>query len=281
MVLARAVSLKFVQFVVQQTFPRRWASLLGWNRASYALMSLFVAIILLIIIVWLPLVQDYFSTADPATPLWKQLDWLLLGIFAFMSLLIMARADLRLDARVAFVGLLGGLAIESWGTQTVLWTYYTNERPPLWIIPAWPIASLAIDRMVRELGRLSAPYKQFPFRRLYWLVFPAFLLLMLAFIWPTLDKTLSWVALLASILMVLTPTNARLAVLTYLAGSGLGYFLELWGTTRECWTYYTLQTPPVFAVFAHGLAAVAFWRARLVLERLVERIRSLGQANTP
>lgn len=59
----------------------------------------------------------------------------------------------------------------------------------------------------------------------------------------------------------------------FAAGAGLGYFLELWGTTRECWTYYTLQTPPLFAVLAHGMAAVAFWRAGLVLKMLWGRIR--------
>ena len=52
---------------------------------------------------------------------------------------------------------------------------------------------------------------------------------------------------------------------------GLGYFLELWGTTRACWTYYTLETPPLFAVLAHGLAAVAFWRARLIFEEPADR----------
>jgi hypothetical protein len=257
---------------------RRLASFLGWNRASYALFSLFLAVIFLIIYIWYPLVRDYFATADPAVPLWKQLDWLLLGIFAFMSLLIMAKADLRLDARVAFVGLLGGLAIESWGTQTSLWTYYTNERPPLWIIPAWPIASLAIDRLVRLLDRLPAAtggrtFQPLAWNRIYWMLFPAFYALMLFFTWPTLDKPLTLAALLVSAFLILTPTGARLAVLTFLAGSGLGYFLERWGTTRECWTYYTLQTPPVFAVFAHGFAAVAFWRARLILEAGLSRVK--------
>ena len=60
--------------------------------------------------------------------------------------------------------------------------------------------------------------------------------------------------------LILTPTDHRLAVLTFAAGAGLGYFLEYWGTTRECWTYYTLAKPPLFAVLAHGMAAVAFWR---------------------
>ena len=60
-------------------------------------------------------------------------------------------------------------------------------------------------------------------------------------------------------------------VLTFAAGAGLGYFLERWGTTRECWTYYTLQTPPLFAVLAHGMAAVAFWRTALLLKAVANR----------
>ena len=66
-------------------------------------------------------------------------------------------------------------------------------------------------------------------------------------------------ALLLVGLLILSLKDRRGAVLTFIAGAGLGYFLELWGTTRECWTYYTLQQPPLFAVLAHGMAAVAFW----------------------
>src|SRR5574341_1094779 len=117
---------------------------LGWTRSSYLLLSAFVATLFVIVVVWWPLVVDYFATADPARPLWVQLDWLLLGIFAAMSLLIMSVADLKADALIVAVGLAGGLVIESWGTQTNLWTYYTLERPPLWIVPALPIANLAI-----------------------------------------------------------------------------------------------------------------------------------------
>jgi hypothetical protein len=61
-------------------------------------------------------------------------------------------------------------------------------------------------------------------------------------------------------------------VLTFVAGAGLGYFLELWGTTRECWTYYTLETPPLFAVLAHGMAAVIFWRAGGLARQLLARV---------
>jgi hypothetical protein len=185
-----------------------------------------------------------------------------------MSLTIIAAADLRRDALIIFVGIFGGLAIESWGTQTNLWHYYTAERPPLWIIPAWPIASLSIDRITRfldfSLRRLSrsAPHAGLnPWIKLvYWTVFGAFLLIMFAFVSPTLGKTYTILSGLLCILVILKPGEQRTALLIFIAGTGLGYFLERWGTTRECWTYYTTQTPPLFAVLAHGMASVVFWR---------------------
>ena len=261
------------------------ARLLGWNRTSYLLMSAFTGVVFLIIVVWWPLVEEYWATADPRYPWWMQLDPLLLGVFAAMSLLIMARPDLKADARIVLVGLAGGLVIESWGTQTELWTYYTLERPPLWIIPAWPVASLAIDRLYRLLGHLiPAQPKPGAFVGLYWLLFGAFFALMLAFVWPTLDKSLTLAALALCALMILSPTDHRVAVLTFVAGTGLGYFLERWGTTRECWTYYTHELPPVFAVLAHGMAAVAFWRTGLLAQRLqayLSRRPALNQPSVP
>jgi hypothetical protein len=91
---------------------------------------------------------------------------------------------------------------------------------------------------------------------------------MLIFVWPTMDKPLTVMALLLCALLIITPTDHRLAVLTFLAGAALGYFLERWGTTRLCWTYYTGQTPPLFAVLAHGMAAVAFWRSAALLRKV-------------
>ncbi|MCB8919742.1 MAG: hypothetical protein H6666_17650 [Ardenticatenaceae bacterium] len=246
---------------------------LGWNRASYVLLSTFLLVIFLLAYVWWPLAEEYLAQIDWQGPWWRQLDWLLVGIFLFMTLVLMAGADLRADGRIVLVGLVGGLVIESWGTQTELWTYYTLERPPLWIIPAWPIASLTIDRLVRYASRRTAGHPPAGYRLLYWLIFPAFYGLMLSFVWPTLDKSFTLIALALCLFLLATPTDYRLAVLTFAAGSGLGYFLELWGTTRLCWTYYTLQTPPLFAVLAHGMAAVAFWRAALLLSMVLAALR--------
>ena len=216
------------------------------------------------------------------------MDWLLFGVFLFMSITIVARANLKTDVLIVFVGICGGLAIESWGTQTNLWHYYTAERPPLWIIPAWPIANLSIDRITRFLDwlikalttehtegtekNLLKTFVPFVFRILYWITFASFLIFMLFFVSPTFDKSYTWLALTLCILLIITPTDHRFALLTFIAGTGLGYFLELWGTTRQCWTYYTNETPPFFAVLAHGMAAVAFWRAGLLVKLVLGKL---------
>jgi hypothetical protein len=241
---------------------------LKWTRSSYAMMSAFLLIITLIVVVWWPLVVDYVSTYNPQIPFWRQFDWLLLGIFAGMSMLIMAGADLKADVWMVLVGLAGGLAIESWGTQTHLWTYFTFERPPLWIIPAWPTASLAIERLVRLLMAVKVKLRPGILSWIYWGVFLGFYGLMLVFVRYTIDKPLTWLALLAVGLLILSPGDRRMALLWFAAGVGLGYFLEVWGTTRQCWTYYTGETPPFFAVLAHGLAAFAFWRGGSLIKMI-------------
>ncbi len=242
--------------------------LVRWTKSSTILLSGFFLIIFLIIYIWWPLAEAYLVYVDWHGLWWLYMDWLLIGIFLFMSLTIIARADLRTDSLIVLVATVGGLVIEAWGTQTNLWFYYTSERPPLWIIPAWPIATLSIDRITRVLGYFLPRENQHVYKILYWLTFTLFSVLMLIFVSPTFNKSYTVLAILLCIILILTPTDYRQTFLIFIAGAGLGYFLELWGTTRECWTYYTFQTPPSFAVLAHGMAAVAFWRTGLVLKML-------------
>jgi hypothetical protein len=263
--------------VRRPSFYRRALALFGWTRASSVLLGGFFLIVFLIIYIWWPLAEQVLAYVNWGGQWWRYIDWLLLGIFLFMTLTIMSRADLRRDALIVFVGILGGLVIESWGTQTNLWFYYTSERPPLWIIPAWPIATLSIDRITRFLN--WSIHKTTKERSIlpslipwfYWSIFLGFYGLMLYFVAPTFDKSFTLLSLLLCALLIATPTDYRMAVLIFLAGAGLGYFLELWGTTRQCWTYYTFQTPPFFAVLAHGMAAVAFWRAGLIVKFVLEK----------
>jgi uncharacterized membrane protein YoaT (DUF817 family) len=251
-----------------------WHSRLGVNRASYLFLSLFFASIVVIGIVWWPLLDDYIGSFDPRLAWWRQVDWLLLGVFFAMSLLIMVRADVKRDLRTVAVGLMGGLVIESWGTQTGLWSYYTLERPPLWIIPAWPIASLAIDRLTGFLSPHVSRLSRRGTLVAYVVTFGAFAVLMADFVRPTMGQSLTVTALLLCAFLIATPVQPRTALVTFAAGAALGYFLELWGTTRGCWIYYTHQTPPLFAVLAHGMAAVAFWRSGAALTRLAADVTS-------
>ena len=279
---------------------RELVKYMGWTRDSYLLFSGFVLLCGVIVYAWWPLAEELLAYIDWGGPWWLYFDWLLVGIWLVMSLLIMTGADLKVDAWIVFVGFAGGLVIESWGTQTEIWWYYTAERPPLWIIPAWPIASLSIDRLVRLLqrwfpGEITQHTARFTsdenpirppagmlrddagnlkfYKILYWIIFPVFFTMLLNFVWPTVGKSLTVMSIILVAFLILTPTDNRLAVLTFGAGSALGYFLEFWGTTRECWTYYTLATPPLFAVLAHGMAAVAFWRTALVLQSVGKRLR--------
>ncbi len=245
-----------------------------WTRHSSILLGGFLCTIFLILYIWRPLAEEYLAYVDWQGAWWRYIDWLLIGIFLFMSLTIIAGADLRRDALIIFVGLCGGLAIESWGTQTSLWHYYTAERPPLWIIPAWPIASLSIDRIQRTLDAALHRIQPRTFTALYWMIFPVFLLLLFVFAAPTFNKPYTLLSCLLCVLLTATPTSHRKAVLLFLAGAGLGYFLERWGTTRECWTYYTRQTPPLFAVLAHGMASVAFWRAGRLVKAAVLALKA-------
>jgi hypothetical protein len=245
------------------------------------LMSAFVATLVLIMWVWWPLVGDYVALFDPQRSLWSQIDWLLIGIFAAMSILIMAGADLRSDVWIVGVGLAGGLAIEGWGTQTHIWNYFTLERPPLWIIPAWPIASLSIDRLMRLLARLVPRERGRNYAIVYGVLFAGFYALMLQFVWPTRGMSLTLAALTICALITFAIRDRRTAVLTFAAGAGLGYFLELWGTTRACWTYYTMETPPLFAVLAHGMAAVIFWRAGVLARQLLASVHLPASLQAP
>jgi hypothetical protein len=269
---------------------RRLPPLFRWTRSSTILLSGFLLVIFLIIYVWWPLAVEALSYGDWNGPWWLYLDWLLIGLFLFMSLTIVAGADIKRDALIIFVATVGGLVIEAWGTQTNLWFYYTNERPPLWIIPAWPIATLSIDRITRLLILLTTKHTNpltgtgehqgktslsLGIKALYWLVFGVFLAIMIPFVAPTLNKPYTVLALLLCVLLIATPTDYRRALLVFIAGAGLGYFLELWGTTRQCWTYYTYETPPLFAVLAHGMAAVAFWRTGLLLQSMARRMMGL------
>src|SRR5512140_1210946 len=97
------------EVVKPPTLFRRLLALFGWTRSSSVLLGGFFLICGLIVYVWWPLAQEALAYINWNGQWWQYMDWLLLGVFLFMSLTIIAHADLRRDALIVFVGMLGGL----------------------------------------------------------------------------------------------------------------------------------------------------------------------------
>ena len=225
--------------------------LAGYDRRSAATLVLLLATYATVAVVW----RRYIDLS--------QRDVLLVGIWLFMTALMCWGIHPRRDAVRALVGFGGGLFIEAWGTVTEIWWYFTTERPPLWILPAWPVASIAIDRLARALDPFLPTGD---LRWLWWATLPPFVVGMTAWIAPYLGHPFSLAAVAAMLAVLVWPGDTREDVRLMVAGAGLGLFLEYWGTSRHCWNYFTSETPPPAAVFAHGFAAVSFQRVAAIVD---------------
>ena len=231
-----------------------WLETIGYDRRSIVAASVMGAVCLGVAINWRHLIVWSF-----------EIDWLLTGIWAFMGALLVWQVRPKADLKLLFVGLMGGFLIEWWGTETLLWNYFTKERPPLWILPAWPVAALTIDRLNR-LTQRAAPWLTERLWPLYWVALPGFVLVMTRFLWPTIHIFASQVVVALMIFVAVWRARPGPDLSLFITGSALGIFLEYWGTSRHCWTYYTQEIPPYEAIIAHGFASVAFARGLQALD---------------
>lgn len=232
----------------------------GWDRRSLVALGLLIGVGALVGYRWSDLI-------DPS----GGMDWLLLGTWLWMAAMLTWSVSARRDLVFLAVGLVGGGVIEWWGTYSRIWSYFTLERPPLWILPAWPIATLAIDRMARMLDRglpRNVPVSWFWIA--YWVFVPSFVVSMIAFARHTVGITATQVVIALMAGVTLACRDPRRDFTLFAAGSLLGIFLEYWGTSRQCWTYYTGQIPPPVAAVAHGFAAIAFARGADALNRVLD-----------
>lgn len=204
------------------------------------------------------------------------MDWLLAFLWTFMSAMLCQAPEARRDLPLVAVAFVGGLVIEWWGTTTELWTYYTAERPPLWILPAWPVATLANERITQTLEALAPPGRGSRWPAIA--TFLAFTVVMALFSQPSWHILSTRCVLLLMLAVSLSVQDGRRELLLFAAGSALGVGLEYWGTSRWCWRYYTLEEPPWQAVFAHGFASISFLRGTQALAALA---RLLGRRPAP
>ena len=76
-----------------------------WTRDSSILLGGFFVTIFLIVYIWWPLAEEYLAYVDWDGKWWLYMDWLLLGVFMFMTVTIVARANLKTDVLIVFVGI--------------------------------------------------------------------------------------------------------------------------------------------------------------------------------
>jgi len=226
----------------------RWLTQ-GYNRRSLVvLVVLFTASAVVGTVWWRLLYLNLFAV-----------DKSFLAIWLFMIAMLCWDPQPAQDLRLALVAMAGGLTIEWWGTHTGLWIYFTRERPPLWILVAWPVSTLAIDRVYRALERF-APGGESGWRLPYWIALPLFVAAMTRFAWPTIGSPITQGVIALMVIVAVSGRTPRRDMVLLVAGSLLGFFLETWGTSHHCWTYYTREVPPPVAACAHGFASVAFVR---------------------
>ena len=208
---------------------------------------------------------------------WEDFDPLLVFCWLLMVALGAFRLSLRKDVQLAAVAFVGGALIETWGTRSGLWTYFTHEKPPLFILPAWPVAALATERVSRliELAaeRTRVRLGPQPIRAVNAAMLIAFCMFLWTWTGPGRSHPTTMVAYGLVAITCFTGRTPREDVLRFVAGSMLGALLEYWGTTRLCWTYWDHKTPPLPAVLSHGFATVAFARGVAIATTLLERMR--------
>ncbi|RZA05110.1 MAG: hypothetical protein EOP11_13560 [Proteobacteria bacterium] len=245
---------------------------LSFNRASFLTIGALVLVILTLILKWPHLAAAEWNAVAKHADWWRHADWLLLGLGLFFVFCTAFDAHPRLDLSTVVAGMVGGAIIEVWGTRAGVWYYYTGERPPLWILPAWGMSALSNERLQRILmAYLPASWREEmlsgaeghpAIRRLYFAIMGA---LTLFFLWWVRDFLIHPATLLVLALIVSALISGKYpayGLSLFFTGAMLGILLEIWGTTRHCWNYYDGKTPSPFPIFGHGIAAICFWKTK-------------------
>lgn len=253
------------------------------NQKKYLLISGLAALAMLVFISWKSFFtyhQYFFSRNNFFIFQDGHLDYLMLYNHLMMTFFLLRRPNVKIDLLTAMVAYIGGLYIESWGTQSQLWVYFTLERPPIWIVPSWIVLTISIDRFYEMLNHFFKKrdlISKQKWQIIYWLIVILFLFFMFRFVYSVLFQSLTLfsvtVTLFYLVFVAIYKKMYRESVLIFIAGSILGFGIELWGTSRHIWTYYNHEIPPMVVVFGHGAVSIVFWYNRLFAEYCLQKYR--------
>jgi len=202
---------------------------------------------------------------------------LLGGIAALTLYAVPLYSEPGRDCLIVATASLYGYLAESWGVNAGLWSYYTGEKPPLWIIPAWPLGALVIDRLSRKATEKNTalPFARQAARWLYpaWVI--TFYCVFTPFLALKLGVPASIPPLLLAALVLFPGTDRRQADAAVLfTGTACVFWADLWGVTNHCWAYYTQAAG---AGTAAGIAFGALFDSLVVLAA----IKSAGYLRRP
>jgi hypothetical protein len=209
-------------------------------------------------------------------PFWKTaLEAALFGMILLLTACaVPRRANPRKDSLIFAFGCLFGWIAEAWGTRAGVWRYYTGETPPLWIVPAWGLAGLVIDRASRAAERRFSPgWTPRAQASGYYTLACAFAASFALFVFPASAQASSlglFAAFLAGLLIRPRPSDFWL----FATGAACVFFADFWGVTNRCWAYHT-QRPGNPAGAAEGIAFGMLFDAALVLLS-IKSARALG-----
>ena len=245
---------------------------IGFNRASLVALLILVAVISVIAGSWPELAAAEWNAIFGRGGWAAHMDWLLAGLGIFFFVCTALDPNPRHDLATIAAGMLGGAIIEVWGTRAGLWYYYTGERPPLWILPAWGMSALSNEKMQR-LSMTLLPHAAREnlltdregsglTRACYFATMALLVSFYLYWSWPAISHPYTFFTTTLIVAALASPRYPAYAFSLFLNGALLGIFLEIWGTGRHCWNYYDGKTPSPFPIFGHGIAALCFWKMK-------------------
>ncbi|MBI4675970.1 MAG: hypothetical protein HY748_00105 [Elusimicrobia bacterium] len=161
------------------------------------------------------------------------------GILALTWRAVPLRLDPVRDLVIIGLAACVGWVAEAWGTREGLWAYYTGERPPLWIVPAWPLGALVVDRLADAARRRwGGCLRSRDLDIAYRLLGATCLAVCAAFALPWLGEPKTWAVLAALAAAVAARPEPDGDFWVLATGLACVFLADVWGTTNNCWRYY-------------------------------------------
>ncbi|MBT5032769.1 MAG: hypothetical protein HOM55_10795 [Proteobacteria bacterium] len=184
---------------------------------------------------------------------------LMLLILVIATAVISLKTTVIFDLAVVLTGLAIGYMVEAWGTRYGLWSYYTNEKPPLWIIPVWPLGALLTDRVNTIWGNIFSNHcHRATVTRCYWFVAISFLAIIVIFTLPASSNPATYIGiLLLGITLTYRPQPETYFPLLIIAAI-LVLPADYWGTASDCWHYYSYPTNNMLSIDTGVAFGIAF-----------------------